>query len=560
MKKIPYGIINYKELIEENYYYVDKTMYLEKLENYKKTLIYLRPGRFGKSLFTSMMSYYYDVKSADLFESLFKETYVYKHPTKGKNNYYILKFDFSGIESANQDEKELAIRFKKRVISGIVGFNNHYDTKIEINEEDNSSEIIDSFIRKFESLKLEHSLYIMIDEYDNFTNAILEGDANRFKSVVGNEGVIKAFYATIKEYIGLGKVGRFFATGICPITLNSMTTGFNIATDISTDIRFNSMIGLTHEEVKKLLEELVEEKDRENIYNIMIENYDGYLFNKDSNEKVFNATLVMYLLDYYEDFKSVPEKILDDNIAVNYEKIGNLIRLENNKYYEDLLNELLKTSEISGELKTKFNLEEKFSKEDIISLLYYFGYLTINGFDIYLEKTIFKIPNQVMKDTYNNYFIAILEDNNIEFNDEEQKASIKEILETGKIEHISNYVSEILKESSNRIFMKFDEKYVQLVYDILLRNKLINVYTEYPCNNGYVDILITKNNELAHHNIMIELKYIKKSEYSDKLLNSKIEEGKRQIEEYSKDERLVSPLKKYVVVFSGYECKKIVEV
>ncbi len=558
MKKIPYGKIDYQKLIEDNCYYVDKTMYLEKLENNDDTLIYLRPGRFGKSLFTSMMSYYYDVKSIDLFESLFKETYVYKHPTKGKNNYYILKFDFSGI-SESKEQDELIDSFRNCVITGIDDFLNSYKIEYEYNKEIPADDMIKLFLSYVKGLELDHRLYIIIDEYDNFTNAILEGDTGLFKNVV--TGIVKSFYANIKIYVKEGVVGRFFATGICPITLNSMTTGFNIATDISTDIRFNSMIGLTHDEVKKLLEEVVEEKDRENIYNLMIENYDGYLFNKNSEEKVFNATLVMYLLNYYEDFKSIPEQIFDNNITANYEKIGNLIKLEDNKYYESLLNELLKTNGIIGELKTKFNLEVSFSKEDIISLLYYFGYLTINGYDIYLEKTIFKIPNKVMKDTYNNYFIAILEDNDIEFNDEERKASLKEILETGKIEHISNYVSEVLKECGNRIFMNFDEKYVQFVYDILLRkNKLINVYTEYPCNNGYADILITKKDKLAHHNIMIELKYIKKSEYSEKILNSKIEEGKRQIEEYSKDKRLVSPLKKYVVVFSGYECKKIVEI
>ncbi len=559
MKKIPYGKIDYQKLIEENCYYVDKTMYLEKLENNDDTLIYLRPGRFGKSLFTSMMSYYYDVKNVDLFESLFKETYVYKHPTRGKNNYYILKFDFSGIESANQEEKELAIRFKKRVISGIVGFNNHYDTKIEINEEDNSSEIIDSFIRKFESLKLEHSLYIMIDEYDNFTNAILEGDANRFKSVVGNEGVIKAFYATIKEYIGLGKVGRFFATGICPITLNAMTTGFNIATDISTDIRFNSMIGLTHDEVKKLLNDVVEKKDRESIYNLMIENYDGYLFNKNSDENVFNATLVMYLLDYYERFKSIPEQILDNNIAFNYEKIGNLLELQNNTFYKETIEEMLSNELIKGVLKTKFDLSLELNEDDLKSLLYYFGYLTVTK-DEY-GGLLFKIPNQVMKELYGRYFIKKLKDEKIEIEVSSQREAIEEVVRTGKIEKLNKCVSEFMKKMSKRNFIDFNEKNLKFIYFMMLIDSGY-YYTndEYEVNNGYIDIYLRKKNENIPNNVIIELKYIKKKDYSEKILNSKIEEGRSQLEEYSKDERLGTPLKKYVVVFSEYECKKIIEV
>ncbi len=556
MKKIPYGKIDYQKLIEDDCYYVDKTMYLEKLENNDDTLIYLRPGRFGKSLFTSMMSYYYDVKSVDLFESLFKETYVYKHPTKGKNNYYILKFDFSGIDEYKKKE-ELLASFKKCVVVGINKFINKYDIEYEINEKEEADDIVKDFLGHLDSIELDHRLYIIVDEYDNFTNAILEGDTKKFKNVV--TGIVKSFYANIKIYVKEGVVGRFFATGICPITLNSMTTGFNIATDISTDIRFNSMIGLTHEEVKKLLNDVVEKKDRESIYNIMIENYDGYLFNEDSEERVFNATLVMYLLNYYEDFKSIPKQILDNNITVNYEKIGNIVKLENNKYYESLLNELLKNGEISGELKTKFNLEEDFSYDDIISLLYYFGYLTIKESEFIGLR--FKIPNQVMKYTYNNYFIKILRDYNIDIGTSRINELVEEIVKTGKIDKLNKYVSEILEKSSNRIFMNFDEKYVQIVYNsLLMNNNYFDIYGEYECQKGYIDIYLRRKHELMKKNIMIELKYIKKSEYSEKKLNSKIEEGRRQIEEYSKDERLGSPLKKYVVVFSGYECKKIVEV
>ncbi len=300
MKKIPYGIINYKTLIEENYYYVDKTMYLEKLENISDTLFYLRPGRFGKSLFTSMMYYYYDINSKSLFNELFKDLYVSKNPTKEKNSYYILNFDFSGINE-NKENKEIIESFKACVILGINDFIDRYNINYEYSKDIPADDMIKMFLSYIKGLNLEHKIYIIIDEYDNFTNAILEGNADKFIKIV--TGTVKSFYANIKIYVKEGVVGRFFATGICPITLDSMTTGFNIATDISTDIRFNSMIGLTHQEVKDLLKEVVEEKDREEIYNLMVSNYDGYLFNEEATERVFNATLVMYLLNYYEAFK-----------------------------------------------------------------------------------------------------------------------------------------------------------------------------------------------------------------------------------------------------------------
>ena len=559
MKKIPYGKIDFKRLIEENCYYVDKTMYLEKLENMPDTLFYLRPGRFGKSLFTSMMYYYYDINSKDLFDKLFNGLYIHQYPTEERNSYYVLKFDFSGLTSANKNEKQLEEEFNNKVIDGIENFNDYYKTNIEIKGV-NTNQIIINFLREFRSLGLDCKLYIIIDEYDNFTNAILEGNAERFKNIVGNEGFIKAFYAVIKEYIGLGVVGRFFATGICPITLDSMTTGFNIATNISNYEEFNSMIGLTHKEVDNLLNEVVEEKNkREEIKQIMIENYDGYLFNKDATERVFNATLVMYLLGFYQNYKNIPDELIDTNIVVNYGKIENILKLQNNNFYEEILDELLKTSEINGTLNYSFNLLGNLNKDDLISLLYYFGYLTIKEYNEVLNKLKFKVPNKIMKETYNNYFIDILEKLKIEFTDGKLEDSYEEILFESKINKISLYVSEILKLSDNRIFMKFDEKYIALIYYTLLRHPAINTYLEYPYKNGYIDIMLFKNNNLMKNNIMIELKYIKKKDYSEEILNEKINEGKSQLESYSEDERLGNPLK-YLVVFVGNELKLVEKV
>ena len=200
MLKIPYGISDYRTLKEEGYYYVDKTMYLEKLENTKKQLIYLRPGRFGKSLFTSMMYYYYDINSKDLFETLFKDTYVYNNPTNNKNNYYVLKFDFSGISEYGKSTEDLEKVFKKKILRGIEWFNKNYKTTIIIEDDNTAASMLAEFISKFNFLDLKHKLYILIDEYDNFTNAILEGEGEEFKKVAGNNGFVKNFYSTIKEY------------------------------------------------------------------------------------------------------------------------------------------------------------------------------------------------------------------------------------------------------------------------------------------------------------------------------------------------------------------------
>ena len=563
MLKIPYGISDYKLLKSEGYYYIDKTMYLEKLENADRTLVYLRPGRFGKSLFTSMMHYYYDINSKDLFDSLFKNTYVYKNPTINKNNYYVLKFDFSGMTSHGKDEKELEKEFLRCVIDGIKNFNTNYELNAKYNYEDiTPNGLLLEFLGYFNSLKLQHKLYIIIDEYDNFTNAILEGSGERFLGIAGNEGFLKSFYATIKKYAGFGLIDRVFITGICPITLDSMTTGFNTSTNISTNPEFNEMIGLTHEEVKYLIKDIDESK-KDEIFDLMLKNYDGYLFSEESKTLVFNATLVMYFTREYNKYLKTPTKLLDTNIAFNYGKVENLLKLQNNEYYKDILDDILKTGSINGELKLKFNLKEPFARDDFISLLYYFGYLTIK--DIALGgRLVFGIPNYVMQELYTNYFLKLLRDIKINIDDNILGASLEEIVYEGKIEVISKYVETILKLSDNRIFMKFDEKYVQLIYFSLLINRgEFIAYNEYQCKNGFIDLMLLKNKEICKHDIMIELKYIKEIDYrkNKKLLNMKKEEAINQLNSYLEDERFdKSILKKYLVIFIGNKLKLLEEV
>ena len=194
---------------------------------------------------------------------------------------------------------------------------------------------------------------------------------------------VKAFYAIIKEYIGLGVIERFFATGICPISLSTMTSGF------------------TYEEVNTLLSNIVLEKDREEIHKLIIENYGGYLFHKKASERVCNPTLVMYLLDYYQKFQTIPESLMDKNVVLNCVKMVNLLKLHDGLYYEELLEQLLKKDKVIGQLTNNFDLSVPFFEDDIISLLYYFGYLTIKeeGFGRIIY---FQIPNKVISNLLQN--------------------------------------------------------------------------------------------------------------------------------------------------------------
>jgi len=564
MIKIPYGKSDYKALINEGYYYVDKTMYLEKLESVADVITYLRPRRFGKSLFTSMLFNYYDIKSNSEFDKLFKNTYVYKNPTINKNNYYVLKFDFSGIYPSDNTVKSIEDNFKFKVVSGIRNFINYYNLNYEIDNNLNCVQMFITFVDYFRSLNLDNNIYVIIDEYDNFTNSLLQGTSVVLSVITGKDGFLKAFYSAIKEACGDSTVGRVFITGVCSITLDSMTSGFNISTNITNDFRFNSMVGLTHSEVKEVISVVESDKSKaDEIYKTMVEYYDGYLFSDELNneDKVFNSTLVMNLLVFYNDTKKYPKELIDNNIFTGYEKLENLLTIKDNKYYLDIINDILDNGLTEGKIITNLNLSVDFNKEHIISLLYYFGYLSIDTMNELTEKTIFKIPNKVVLDLYIDYFKSLI-NKVVPINEDYTSECRGELILEGKIDKISNYISEILRLSENRIFTSFDEKYIQMMYFTLLNgNSNYNIYNEYFLNGGYSDLYIKSNSNLCKYDVLIELKYIKKEDYSKKKLKEKYDGALKQINRYINDKRLdTSKLKKYIVIYVKDEIKELKEI
>ena len=540
MKKVPYGKTDFKNLIESNSIYVDKTMYLEKLEDTADTIIYLRPRRFGKTLFTSMMYYYYDINSKDLYDDLFKDTYIYNNPTKNKNNYYILKIDFSGMSSNNGTIENIEKKFKNRIIEGINKFMSYYDNYIKINEDNNSADILSYFLS---SIKLDHKIYVIIDEYDNFTNSLLDSNnIDIFQGILGKNGFVKDFYARIKEYSG-SVIDRCFITGVCSISLDSMTSGFNIATNITNDFRFNSMTALTHNEIKTLLKMLPSGDD---YYLEMLEYYDGYKF-EEEEEKVFNPSLTMYYVKSIIETNRKPKEMLDSNIISNYEQIKNIISLGD---YRKIIDDIYDNGEIVSSLKVNFDLMGEFDKNDIVSLLYYFGYLTIKGAMDNVHY-IFTIPNKVIKIVYSNYYLNIMKEYKIKLEDEDESNAAYSVREEGDLRKLCDYISYLLKNADNRLYINFKEKDLQImVYTILIKYDGIDIELEYKSGDNFIDVVIfTKK-----YNYVIELKYIKEKDKDcyDDIYNM----AKDEIEKYQLDKNNV---KKYVIIFtkSSYTLEEV---
>ena len=545
MKKLPYGISNYEELVEDNYYYVDKTMYIEKLEKLaEKRIMFLRPRKFGKTLFTSVLENYYDVRKTEKFEKLFGETYIGKNPTPNKNKYHILRFNFSGIDT---ETEETTIKgFKNKTTASIRQFVNIYGLDFYINEQDDAESILYNLFIAFSTQKQGEKIYVIIDEYDHFANELLGFHTEHFRELVSKNGKVRKWYEILKQGTET-VVDRIFITGVAPITLDSLTSGFNISSDITLSKKFNEMMGFTKSELIELMDnQNITKKEQEILLPIMKENYDGYNFSTHGEEKVYNSNMCLFLLKDYIEYRMLPERLIDMNIASDYSKLGKMIDLCQGENKIQIMEKTISGEGIVSEITEKFNPAMKFTEKDMISMLYYLGYLTIGDTEIGYPRL--NIPNKVMKEIYSEYFLKILREDIVI---EENYAEIaKSVAIEGKIDKIIETLKKYLNNLSNRDYQRFDEKYVKLIFYCLSMNlSFFRVKSEMEVQRKYPDILlIPKEKQEQYYAVMVEFKYLKKEE-KDKL-QQKQEEAKKQIEEYGEFEEIkaIPKLRKYTVV------------
>ena len=548
MKKLPYGISDYESLVENIYYYVDKTMYIEKLENLaERYIMFLRPRKFGKTLFTSTLENYYDILKEEKFEKLYGETYIGKNPTKLKNSYYILKFNFSGINTRN--ETTTMASFKREIASSIGVFVERYGLNFYVNEESEPEDILDNLLKAFLIQKKDKKIYVIIDEYDHFANELLGFNTNHFKSLVSKNGQVRKWYEILKKGTE-NVVDRIFITGVAPITLDSLTSGFNIVTDITQDENFNEMMGFTEKELEKLMEEQnIKGEKKEELLPIMRENYDGYRFSLYGKEKMYNSNMCLYFLNRYGRFNRIPVELIDVNIASDYSKLGKILDLCKGEEREKIIEKTVSGEGIISEIRQKFNPAMEFTETDLVSMLYYLGYLTIAG-EVF-EKPELKIPNKVMKELYSEYFMEILKKaTDLQVTENDYNEMLSEIALEGKIDKIVEMTEKYLKNLSNRDYMQFSEKYIKLIfYCIAMNLKIFRLKSEMEVQRKYPDILlIPKDRSKGYKGVMIEFKYLKKGE--ENKLEEKQKEAREQIKEYGEFEEIkeLENIYKYTVV------------
>ena len=569
-KGIPYGMSNFTDVIEQNCYYVDKTMFLPLLEDQARYLIFIRPRRFGKSLFLDMLRSYYDLSQKDKFQKLFGDLWIGKHPTPLQGKYQMLYLDFSKIGGSVD---ELSQRFDAYSAVQLNGFLNRY-------QEYYSDEFITSFrsaenafdklhILDDEARRLGYPLYLIIDEYDNFTNVVLNEQGNEiYRAITHASGFYRDAFKNYK-----GMFDRIFMTGVSPVTLDDLTSGFNIGWNISTNPLFNGMLGFSEEDVRAMLCYYQEAGRLKGDVEEMIEEmkpwYDNYCFAKESlktDPKIFNSDMVLYYLRNRMQSGKSPEQMIDPNTKTDYNKMKKLIRLDRlDGNRKGVLRKITEEGKILTGLFSSFSADELTNPDIFPSLLFYYGMLTIIG--TRGDRVILGIPNNNVRKQYYEY---LLEDfhSKESFNLNGLKDLFDGMTFDGDWRSALEFMARAYKDNSSVRSGIEGERNIQGFFTAYLS---INAYyltmPEVELNHGFCDMFLMPDLQRypeVEHSYILELKYLPKDKFesqSAEQWNAAVQ----QIHGYAEGEKVRqlcqgTQLHCIVMQFCGWELVRMEEV
>jgi hypothetical protein len=380
--KIPYGIADFQKISQLGYFYQDRTTKIPLIEQAGEQLLFLRPRRFGKSLLLSMLENYYDLNKADQFETLFGHLAIGQHPTPLHNQYFVMKWDFSTI-AAHGNVEMIERRIHEHINDRINAFLYRYQAHLTHPVTVNPHNALSSLSGLLASVnQTPNQLYLFIDEYDNFANEVMMANKSHYGALLQGEGLLKTVFKNIKAAAsGLG-LDRVFITGVSPIVMSDMTSGYNVAKNIYLSAAFNALCGFSEREVQQLLEQVMPLEQVESVLVTMKTFYNGYRFTPESDQCVYNPTLTLYFIDHWQENERYPRNMLDENLAMDRNKLRYIAELAHGQ--EVIMQALTDETPIMVE-----QLSERFGVEDMIngikdqtfmaSLLYYFGMLTLNG-------------------------------------------------------------------------------------------------------------------------------------------------------------------------------------
>lgn len=578
VKRIPYGVSDFVDIIKRNQYYVDKTMYIPKLEEEADSLFFIRPRRFGKSLLLSMMCAYYDINQSDRFEELFGKLWIGSHPTPYRGKFQVLFLDFSKIGGDIKDLKENFNNYCNiRLDNFIERYKRAYRPEI-VEKIKSASTVVDKLnMIDTEAKDANMQLYLIIDEYDNFTNVVLNEHGEKVYWALTHA---KGFYREVFKMFK-GMFTRIFMTGVSPVTLDDLTSGFNIGWHISTKPAFNQMLGFSTEDVREMFEyfksagKVRPDCDVESVIAEMKPWYDNYCFSEDAlrtQSRVFNCDMVLYYLRNYIETGESPRQMIDPNTKTDYNKMKKLLQLDKlDGNRKGIIYEIAEQGEIISNLETTFPAETLTNPKMFVSLLFYYGMLTIKG--THGSRLMLGIPNNNVRKQYYEYLLEQYEEK-ASLDTNQLEDYFYDMAYDGKWHDALQFLADsYAKVSSVRDGIEAERNIQGFFMAYLNLNAYYMTAPELELNHGYCDFFLLP--DLTHyaskHCYILELKLIPKKEkgMSQETYEAAIQQqwdaAEVQIKHYAEAPRVEAlrqgtQLHKIIMQFDGWKLFRMDEV
>ena len=559
LKMAPYGEANFSILRANNLAYVDKTEFIAELESFANRFPFIvRPRRFGKTLFTQTLQAYYDIAAAKDFERNFAGTYIGEHKTPLANTFRVIHFDFSGISPQNFESD-----FADQVLSGFFDFCLRYPFKsgesLLREKFDSAHRLLTAFVREYEATFRE-PIYLIIDEYDQGANEVLASSLKSFQALTKSRGALKTFYERLKQIATKGTIGRIFITGVTTIQLDSMTSGFSLAKNFTTNARFTTMFGFTERELRNLISQLVDlkqyGKSLDEVLIRMKEWYNGYCFNPDMQETVFNSSMCLNYLSSIAETGREPRSMLDPSVANSLDKIEAVLSLGDSEFVRDIVSRALNNRPIpfEGDLKVlNLNTQEFLDEQNLLSALFYMGFLTFAPND---WKTL-TVPNRAIGiQFFEYYFKNILNAPRYTFDAEEFSLAYKALTEGNPKLWLDLADRRLAQTSGVHMAVHVNEAAFQMMLSSTLwasgeYGGQLEIESRGE-NSGFIDLLLTPKHDTSLPSYVIEVKHLK-SDATDEAVQKALAEAKKQAERYAQGEAVkrISNLKRLALVYKG---------
>ena len=575
-KRIPYGMQNFEDVIKEDCYYVDKTSFIEQIEESNMYFLFIRPRRFGKTLTLSMLENYYDINKKDKFDEIFGKLYIGQNPTPEHSTYLIIHLNFAEVAAGLDDYKDGLDNHCRLVFNFFCDIYAHIlpaGTKAGLQQEPDAVSKLRFLCQKCQ--EVGKKIYLFIDEYDYFTNMILAHEEHlmRYRNQTHGEGYLRQFFNTIKGAAG-NTLGRVFVTGVSPVTMDDLTSGFNIGTNYSLSPDFNEMTGFTEEEVREMLDYygsvLPFNHTTDELIKVMKPWYDNYCFAEEryGETTMYNSMMVLYFVDNYIGYEyQITKKMVETNIRIDYDKMRMLIRHDKEFAHDaSIIQQLVTQGFVIGTLNENFPAERINDPDNFLSLLFYFGMVTIDG--TYKGETKFIIPNEVVRDQMYTYLLDTYKENDLVYDRYSKGKLESKLAYDGQFKPYFEYIADCLKKYSSQRDKQKGEAFVHgFTLAMTSQNKFYRPISELDNDGGYADIFLSPLCDIYKDMVdsyIIELKY-SKSQTTDEQVKKLFEEASAQISRYADSDMVreavkTTKLHKLVVIYRGAEmvaCEEI---